>query len=133
VFIHIKFLYFYFYIFSIKFTWIVSTAYFSSSNLQSRFHIVSNTLPSIRDRGTNEPYYSFFQPANADQFFLDLVRWIIEPTDATIIRCIFLELNQAQHVSGVIMPIIRRTRTRLVKTSREDAWLCWLWLCGAVV
>jgi hypothetical protein len=31
------------------------------------------------------------------------------------------------------MPIIRRTRTRLVKTSCEDAWLCWLWLCGAVV
>jgi H+/Cl- antiporter ClcA len=33
----------------------------------------------------------------------------------------------------LIMPFIRRTRTRLVKTSCEDAWLCWLWLCGAVV
>jgi hypothetical protein len=61
----------------------------------------------------------------------NLIRWTIEPTDATIIRCIFLELSQSQHVSGIIMPIIRRTRTRLVKTSREDAWLCWLWLCGA--
>jgi hypothetical protein len=49
----------------------------------------------------------------------------IEPTDITIIRCIFLELNQSQHVSGIIMPIIRRTRTRLVNTSWEDAWLCW--------
>jgi glycerol uptake facilitator-like aquaporin len=29
-----------------------------------------------------------------------LIRWIIEPTDATIIRCIFHELNQSQHVSG---------------------------------
>jgi hypothetical protein len=53
---------------------------------------------------------------------------MIEPTDATIIRCIFPELNQSQHVLGIIMPIIRRTRTRLVKTSCEDAWLC-----GAVV
>jgi hypothetical protein len=41
--------------------------------------------------------------------------------------------DQSQHVSGIIMPIIRRTRTRLVKTSCEEAWLCWLWLCGAVV
>jgi hypothetical protein len=60
-----------------------------------------------------------------------LIRWIIEPTDATIIRCIFLELNQSQHVLGIIMHIIRRTRTRLVKTSYEDAWLWWVWLCGA--
>jgi hypothetical protein len=50
-----------------------------------------------------------------------LIRWIIEPTDAKIIRFIFLELNQSQHVSGTIMPIIRRTKTRLVKTSCEDA------------
>jgi hypothetical protein len=48
-----------------------------------------------------------------------LIRWIIDPTDATIIRRIFLELNQSQHVSGIIMPIIRRTRTKLVKTSCE--------------
>jgi hypothetical protein len=34
---------------------------------------------------------------------------------------------------GHHMPIIRRTRTKLVKTSCEDAWLCWLWLCGAMV
>jgi hypothetical protein len=49
-----------------------------------------------------------------------LIRWIIEPTYATIIRCIFLELYQSQHVSSIIMHIIRRTRTRLVKTSCED-------------
>jgi hypothetical protein len=35
-----------------------------------------------------------------------------------------IKSNQSQHVSGIIMPIIRRTRTRLVKTSCEDAWLC---------
>jgi hypothetical protein len=58
---------------------------------------------------------------------INSIRWIIEPTVATIIICIFLELNESQHVSGIIMPIIRRTRTRLVKTSCEDAWLCWLW------
>jgi hypothetical protein len=45
----------------------------------------------------------------------------------------WIKSNQSQHVSGIIMPIIRRTRTRLVKTSCEDAWFCWLWLCGAVV
>jgi hypothetical protein len=33
----------------------------------------------------------------------------------------FLVLNQSQNVSGIIMPIIRRTRTRLVKTACEDA------------
>jgi hypothetical protein len=66
-------------------------------------------------------------------YYRAAIRWIIEPTDATIIRRIFLELNQSKHVSGIIMPIIRRTRTRLVKTSCGDVWLCWLWLCGAVV
>jgi hypothetical protein len=44
----------------------------------------------------------------------------MEPTDAEIIRYVFLELNQSQHVSGIIMPIIRRTRTRLVKTAVEQ-------------
>jgi hypothetical protein len=48
------------------------------------------------------------------------IGWIIEPTDATIIRCIFLELNQSQRVSGIIMPIIRRTRKRLVKTALQS-------------
>jgi hypothetical protein len=36
----------------------------------------------------------------------NIIRGIIEPTDSTTIRCIFLELNQSQHVSGIIMPII---------------------------
>ena len=36
----------------------------------------------------------------------------------------------SQHVSGIIMPIIRRTR---VCTAAYGVlhWLCWLWLCGA--
>ena len=36
----------------------------------------------------------------------------------------------SQHVSGIIMPIIRRTR---VGTAAYGVlhWLCWLWLCGA--
>ena len=36
----------------------------------------------------------------------------------------------SQHVSGIIMPIIRRTR---VWTAAYGVlhWLCWLWLCGA--
>jgi hypothetical protein len=51
-----------------------------------------------------------------------LIRRIIEPTDATIIRCIFVELNQSQHVSGIIMPIIRRTRTRLANTYAAPVW-----------
>ena len=36
----------------------------------------------------------------------------------------------SQHVSGIIMPIIRRTR---VCTAAYDVlhWLWWLWLCGA--
>ena len=36
----------------------------------------------------------------------------------------------SQHVSGIIMPIIRRTR---VCTAACDVlhWLWWLWLCGA--
>jgi hypothetical protein len=69
-----------------------------------------------------------------ESFVLATHFWVIKgcdqvnnrTTDATIIRCIFLELNQSEHVSGIIMPIIRRTKTRLVKTSCEDAWLCWL-------
>jgi len=36
----------------------------------------------------------------------------------------------SQHVSGIIMPIIRRTR--LCTTAYGvQRWLCWLWLCGA--
>jgi len=36
----------------------------------------------------------------------------------------------SQHVLGIIMPTIRRTR--LCTTSCGVLhWLCWLWLCGA--
>jgi hypothetical protein len=69
--------------------------------------------------------YAFFHCTGTTFIFIIIIkvgiRWIIETTGATIIRCIFLELNQSQSVWGIIMPIIRRTRTRLVKTSCEDA------------
>jgi len=35
-----------------------------------------------------------------------------------------------QHVSSIIMPIIRRTRLCTTAYSVLH-WLCWLWLCGA--
>jgi hypothetical protein len=37
----------------------------------------------------------------------------------------------SQHVSGVIMPIIKRTRVRTAAYGVLH-WLWWLWLCGAV-
>ena len=48
--------------------------------------------------------------------------------DAT--NLIFIIKLLSQHVSGIIMPIIRRTR---VCTAAYGAlhWLWWLWLCGA--
>ena len=36
----------------------------------------------------------------------------------------------AQHVSDIIMPIIRRTRSCITAYGFLH-WLCWLWLCGA--
>jgi len=36
----------------------------------------------------------------------------------------------SQHVSGIIMPIIRRTRPCTTAYGVLQ-WLCWLWLCGA--
>ena len=36
----------------------------------------------------------------------------------------------SQHVSGTIMPIIRRTRPCTTAYGVQH-WLCWLWLCGA--
>jgi len=35
-----------------------------------------------------------------------------------------------QHVSGIIMPIIRRTRPCITAYGVLH-WLCWLWLCAA--
>ena len=36
----------------------------------------------------------------------------------------------SQHVSGIVMPIIRRTR-RCTTANAVLHWLCWLWLCQA--
>jgi len=41
-----------------------------------------------------------------------------------IVKCL------SQHVSGTIMPIIRRIRA-CTTTYGVLHWLCWLWLCGA--
>ena len=41
----------------------------------------------------------------------------------------FIHNRLTQHVSGTIMPIIRRTDC--TKTSVLLAWMCWLRLCGA--
>ena len=48
--------------------------------------------------------------------------------DAT--NLIFIIKHLSQHVSGIIMPIIRRTR---VCTAEYGVlhWMWWLWLCGA--
>jgi len=37
----------------------------------------------------------------------------------------------SQHVSGIIMPVIRRTRP-CITVYGVLHWWCWLWLCGAV-
>ena len=51
-----------------------------------------------------------------------------KPTDATNLMFIIKRLSQ--HVSGIIMPITRRTR--LCTTAYGVLhWLCWLWLGGA--
>jgi len=48
--------------------------------------------------------------------------------DATNLMFIIKLLSE--HVSGIIMPIIRRTR-RCITAYGVLHWLCWLWLCGA--
>ena len=47
--------------------------------------------------------------------------------DATNLAFIIKLLSQ--HVSGIIMPIIRRTRACTAAYGVLH-WLCWLWLCG---
>ena len=48
--------------------------------------------------------------------------------DAT--NLMFITKLLSQHVSGIIMPIIRRTRV-CTATYGVLHWLWWLWLCGA--
>ena len=43
---------------------------------------------------------------------------------------IFIIKLLSQHVSGIIMPIIRRTRPCITAYGVVH-WLCWLWLCAA--
>jgi len=40
----------------------------------------------------------------------------------------FIHNRLTQHVSGIIMPIFRRTD--YIKPRVMLAWMCWLWLCG---
>jgi len=40
----------------------------------------------------------------------------------------FIHFRLTQHVSGIIMPIIRRTDC--IKLRLVLAWMCWLRLCG---
>jgi len=40
----------------------------------------------------------------------------------------FIHNRLTQHVSGIIMPIVRRTDC--IKLRVVLAWMCWLWLCG---
>ena len=57
------------------------------------------------------------------------VGWIeINQQDAT--NPMFIIKLLSQHVSGIIMPIIRRTRPCITAYGVLH-WLCWLWLCGA--
>ena len=47
-----------------------------------------------------------------------------------VVSCVHIIKLLSQHVSGIIMPIIRRTRP-CITTYDVLHWLCWLWLCGA--
>jgi len=60
--------------------------------------------------------------------YLNTGRREINQQDAT--NPMFIIKLLYQHVSGIIMPIIRRTR-RCITTYGVLHWLCWLWLCGA--
>ena len=42
---------------------------------------------------------------------------------------VYSQLVKSQHVSGIIMPIVRRTE--YIKLRVVLAWLCWLRSCGA--
>ena len=46
------------------------------------------------------------------------------------LNLMFIIDHLAQHVSGIIMPIVRRTRL-CTTTYGVQHWLCWLWSCGA--
>ena len=52
----------------------------------------------------------------------------INQQDAT--NPMFIIKLLSQHVSGIIMPIIRRTKPCITAYGVLH-WLCWLWLCGA--
>jgi len=41
----------------------------------------------------------------------------------------FIHSRLSQHVSGIIMPVVRRTDC--IKPRVVLVWLCWLQLCGA--
>jgi len=41
----------------------------------------------------------------------------------------FIHNRLTQHISGIIMPIVRRTDC-IIKPRLVLAWMCWLRLCG---
>jgi len=47
----------------------------------------------------------------------------------TQVQMFIHSLVKSQHVSGIIMPIVRRTDS--IKPRVVLAWMCWLRLCGA--
>jgi len=51
-----------------------------------------------------------------------------KPTDAT--NPMFIIKLLSQHVSGIVIPIFRRTRSCITAYGVLHC-LCWLWLCGA--
>jgi len=59
--------------------------------------------------------------------WLLIVRRERNQQDAT--NLVFIIKLLSQHVSGIIMPIIRRTRLCTAACGVVH-WLCWLWLCG---
>ena len=57
------------------------------------------------------------------------VRWR-ERNQQDVTNPMFIIKLLSQHVSGIIIPIIRRTRPCTTAYGVLH-WLCWLWLCGA--
>ena len=55
-----------------------------------------------------------------------IVKWERKPTRCN--RCLFLTISQ--HVSGIIIPIFRRTRR--ITACGVLRWFCWMWLVAVV-
>jgi len=65
--------------------------------------------------------------------FCDRASWDVgwrEINQQDVTNPMFIIKLLSQHVSGIVMPIIRRTRPCITACGVLH-WLCWLWLCGA--